>query len=238
MDILKNEAVVTEFMNSDGYLRKKVWCNRSNILDEQLRQWVHRMWRTGVFLTGNVIQEKGRRLQRSLNLTLPEDERTELKFSNGWLHAFNNRHKFKSYNSHGEMGDADQRGADAALPELRQLASQYALNDIFNADEFGLFYAAAPTKTIGPAPLPGKKSKATHYVPRLYKCRWNRTRAAINDWQSHAPAMFRRAKWCRARTGLRKWREGLDELGYIFPLARTIRCYDRSDSRTACFVIH
>ena len=33
MDILKNEAVVTEFMNSEGYLRKEVWRNRSNALE-------------------------------------------------------------------------------------------------------------------------------------------------------------------------------------------------------------
>ena len=106
---------------------------------------------------GNVIQEKGRRLQRSLNPTFPEDEHTHLKFSNGWLHRFQKRHKFKSFNSHGEVGDADHTGAGAALPELREFTSQYALNDVFNADEFRLFYTAASTNTIGPAPLPGKK---------------------------------------------------------------------------------
>ena len=55
MRILKNEAGITEWMNSNGYLRKKAWSNRSNALDEQLAQWVHKMWRRGVFLMGNVI---------------------------------------------------------------------------------------------------------------------------------------------------------------------------------------
>ena len=40
------------------------------------------------------------------------------------------------------------------------------MNDVFNADEFGLFYTAAPTKTIGPVALPGKK-KAKHRVTFL-----------------------------------------------------------------------
>ena len=88
MRILKNEAGITEWMGSNGYVRKKAWSNRSNALDEQLALWVHKMWRRGVFLIGSVIQEKGRRLQRSFNLTLADDGLMDLKFSNGWLHAF------------------------------------------------------------------------------------------------------------------------------------------------------
>ena len=114
MRISKNEDVITEWINSNSYLRKRARCNRSNALDKQKARWVHSMWRRGVFLTGAVIQEKGRRLQRSLNVTLAEGERTKLRFSSGWLHAFNKRHNFKSYNSNGEVGDADQSGADAA----------------------------------------------------------------------------------------------------------------------------
>ena len=54
---------------------------------------------------------------------------------------------FKCYKSHSEVGDAYHIGAEAALPGLREVASLYKLNDIFNADEFGLFYTAPPTKT-------------------------------------------------------------------------------------------
>lgn len=62
-----------------------------------------------------------------------------------------------SSTSHGESGDADIKGAREALPELRRLASEYRPSDVFNVDECGLYYTAAPTKTVGPAPLPGRK---------------------------------------------------------------------------------
>ena len=55
--------------------------------------------------------------------------------------------------SHGEGVYGDESVVSQELPFLHQKTSQYALNDIFNADEFGLFYQAAPIRTIGPARL-------------------------------------------------------------------------------------
>ena len=48
--------------------------------------------------------------------------------------AFQKRHDFRYHRLHGEEGDADRAGVMVALPLLRQLASQYNMNDIFNAD--------------------------------------------------------------------------------------------------------
>ena len=48
--------------------------------------------------------------------------------------------------SHGEGADADESAIGQELPFYRQEASQYALNDIFNGDEFGLLYQAAPIR--------------------------------------------------------------------------------------------
>ena len=56
--IVDNEEIVTRWMDSVGYRRKKVWCTRNNALDEQLRQWVVLIWERGVYITGAVIQEK------------------------------------------------------------------------------------------------------------------------------------------------------------------------------------
>ena len=114
------------------------------------------MWDYGVFLTDAVIQEKGHRLQATLNLVKRPEQRTTLLFSNGWLRFFEKRNGLRCYNSHGEVGDSDGHTAVTTLPRLRQIARKYALNDIFNADEFALYYTAAPSSTVGLAPLPGR----------------------------------------------------------------------------------
>ena len=69
-----------------------------------------------MYLTEAVVMEKGWRLQSSLNLSLPQSEHTNIKFSNGCLHAFKKRHDFPCLRSHGEESDADRAGAMVALP--------------------------------------------------------------------------------------------------------------------------
>ena len=115
------------------------------------------MWNREVFASENLIKEKARRFLLSVSQNLTEEQRIRLCFSNGWLDRFKKRNGFKSFMSHGEGADADEPAISQELPSLRQKTAQYAVNDIFNADEFGLFYQAAPIRTVGPARLDGQK---------------------------------------------------------------------------------
>lgn len=49
------------------------------------------------------------------------------------------------------------KGANEALPRLREKLSKYAMKDIFNANEFGLNYHMAPDTTIACQRIPGRK---------------------------------------------------------------------------------
>ena len=42
---------------------------------------------------------------------------------------------------------------------MRKKLSEYSINDIFNAPEFGLFYRLAPDSSIGPSRLAGRKKE-------------------------------------------------------------------------------
>ena len=86
-------------------------------------------------------------------------QQIDLTFSNGWISKFEKRNNFKAYKSHGESGDADEEAIRNAMPSLRATLSMYRLNDIFNADEYVLFYTEAPNITIGPGPLKGNKKR-------------------------------------------------------------------------------
>ncbi|CDS02221.1 hypothetical protein [Sporisorium scitamineum] len=89
------------------------------------------------------------------------DQQLTLKFSNGWLEKFCNRHSFKLQVAHGESGSIQQDIIDKELPALKLLIQQYHPDDVFNADETGLFYNMPPNKTIGFFPASGlKKNKA------------------------------------------------------------------------------
>lgn len=101
--------------------------------------------------------EKARWVQVRMNEQLPHSEHTNLQFANGWLSRSKHRNGFKVYPSHGESGDAYERAIIDELPMLHDLLSAFQPKDAFNADEFGLFYRQAPTTTVGPRRLTGKK---------------------------------------------------------------------------------
>lgn len=98
-------------------------------------------------------------IQQSINESVSLDNQSTLTFSNGWIQKFKKRNRFKMYRSHGVDGDADESAIQSELPNLKARLLQYAINDTWNADEFGLFYALAPTTTIGPGQLPGRKKQ-------------------------------------------------------------------------------
>ena len=76
-------------------------------------------------MNDSIIVEKGKRMQSSINFTLEEHERTNISFSNWWLHTLKRRHGFRRYKSQGESGSADEEEANAVLLRLRALAVQY-----------------------------------------------------------------------------------------------------------------
>ncbi len=156
MRVLRDKNIV-KWNNSEGYGRKKVWCVTNSVFEEELWLWVVQIWDGGVFLNNNLIQEKSRRLQCTLNESLPPHEQSNMQFRNFWLHSFKQHHNFKRYKSQWKQDEADNKWESSALPRLRQLAAQYSLVDILNADKFGLCYSATPKSITASGRLPACK---------------------------------------------------------------------------------
>ena len=95
-----------------------------------------------------------------MNETEPENEIIELNCSNGWLYKFKKQNSFTRYRLFGESGDVSIEGIISELPKLRKKISEYSINDVCHADEFGLFYRFAPDSSIGYSKLAGKKKTA------------------------------------------------------------------------------
>lgn len=96
---------------------------KSNKIEAEMVLWIWRMWRNNVFITDTVIIEKSTRVQEEINRTIPERERTGLRFSNGRLAFFKKRNKFKTYKSHGEQAYVYYKTIAAEFPLLQTLVS-------------------------------------------------------------------------------------------------------------------
>ena len=132
-------------------------------IESALVEWILQCQHNGARITGDLICEKAKRFSELRGI--PEDD--HLSFSNGWLSAFLARNKFKAFKAHGESGSANNGAIREALPLLISETNQYALRDIYNMDETGLFYKMAPTVTIARDQVEGLKKDKTRLTVAL-----------------------------------------------------------------------
>ncbi|OWZ09130.1 CENPB protein Homeodomainlike [Phytophthora megakarya] len=90
-----------------------------------------------------------------------------LAFSNGWLQAFPRRHGFRSFKAHGESGSVSEQAIPALLETIRGEVKNYALANVYNFDEIGLFYKLCPGRTIASMQIAGAKKSKTRITVAL-----------------------------------------------------------------------
>lgn len=78
-----------------------------------------------------------------------EIKEDKLKFSNGWLNSFKDHIKLHAVTWHGEAASVSAKAVALAQAEAQNKIVGYALCDIYNMDEMGLFYRMSPDHTSG-----------------------------------------------------------------------------------------
>ncbi|CAG8810516.1 6386_t:CDS:2, partial [Gigaspora margarita] len=78
-------------------------------------------------------------------------------FSNGWVTNYKKRNSLRRYKLHGEAASAPLESLPNERIKLQNLLSQYELEDIYNADETGLFYRMLPNQTLAKRPVARSK---------------------------------------------------------------------------------
>lgn len=74
---------------------------------------------------------------------------TDFKASNGWLQFFRKRRVIKCSRLQGEAADVDMEAvSEWQMNGLRLSLAPYAPRDVYNADEFALFYQLQPNRTM------------------------------------------------------------------------------------------
>ena len=157
--IIKNETKVRNDVDNQKFKSIRGTTVKIPEFEKLLVEWLWTMYDENICVTDGLIREKAKRILDNLNENRAENERMEMNLSNGWLYKFKNRNSFKRYRLFGESGDVNIEGIISDLPKLRKKISEYSINDVFNADEFGLFYKLAPDSSIGPSRIAGRKKK-------------------------------------------------------------------------------
>ena len=155
--ILKRKAeLLRAYDVVDANSRKRI-CYRGDYddVDDVVWRWFQRIRILNTPVSGPMIQEKAREFSKRL-------QKVDFKASNGWLARFKTRHNIRCATLSGERASVDSLTVESWRGHLPDIIKDYALRDIFNMDETGLFFRALPDKTLavkGSDCAGGKKSK-------------------------------------------------------------------------------
>lgn len=141
--ILKNREKILSAYEKWARHTKKVRSAEREDVDACLLKWFTIQRGAGVPITGHILLEKANQLAK---ISKPSEN---FVCNEGWIQRFKRRHNLTMGTISGEAGAVSLKTtSDWMKTEWPKLCSGYAQEDVFNADETGLFYKMLPNKTI------------------------------------------------------------------------------------------
>jgi Tc5 transposase DNA-binding domain/Fission yeast centromere protein N-terminal domain len=141
-----------KWLSSDASLIVKHRDVKFPLLEKALLYWTNQAIAGGMILSDDILQEKGRDFANYLNI-----EEDQINFSRGWVTGFKKRNSIRMYKLHGEADSAPLESLVNERLKLQELISKYNPEDVYNADETGLFFRMAPNQTLANQSRAGKK---------------------------------------------------------------------------------
>ena len=120
--------------------------------------WTSQAIADGVPLTDMILQQKGLEFANTLNI------KDKLKCANGWVYRFKLWNGLQRVNFSGEANSAPLETLPEERLHLRTLLSKYNEEDIYNADETGLFFRMEPNQTLSTGKISGRKKVNCHKI--------------------------------------------------------------------------
>lgn len=189
--IKRQENQIRQMAISNANLKRKR--NRESLHEEvgdALVLWFQQMLSKNVPINGPLMMEKAKQLALELGFD-------DFDPSPSWLERLKKRHNIKKLAVSGEKAAADHTGATEWITNIYpSIVKDWDKNDIFNADETGLFYKATPNSTLafGGSEATGGKT-AKDRITALFICNATGTeKKAYIIGKFKQPRCFKRAQ--------------------------------------------
>ena len=130
--------------NENSTKKRNLRDESSQQLDQQVYEWFVTQRSKNIPISGPLLQERA----RQISLQLDGPNAGTFKGSNGWLEKFRTRHGIKHRAICGESATVDPVTVDDWKTRLPLIIDKYAPEDVYNADETGLFFKALPDRSL------------------------------------------------------------------------------------------
>jgi hypothetical protein len=122
--------------------RKRKREGKDPIVDKAMNEWFSAVTERGVRISGPMLQQKAEFFAEKIG-------HSDFKATEGWISRWKDRNNIKFKRFHGEKSSADTNGANEwSLAKLPEILKNFSPQDIYNADETGLFYRATPDGSL------------------------------------------------------------------------------------------
>ncbi|KFM78161.1 Jerky protein, partial [Stegodyphus mimosarum] len=148
----KKNELFEFFVDSDTPLamnnRKRVHYAKSDDHDKVMIEWVRQRLNEDVPFMGPMLMAQAKLFHEEMNLN------TESRYSTGWLTKFKNRHGIRQLKISGEKVSANTKAAEEFANEFIELitSEQLSPEQIYDADETGLFWQYVPPNILATSP--------------------------------------------------------------------------------------
>lgn len=140
--IKKNKHKIEPLFNANVLKSKRVRASTQEQVDQALLQWFKLQRNKGIPINGPLLQEKANFFAQELKIP-------NFNCSMSWINRFKARHNIVAGKIAGESLSVQQSDVSDWLERVwPNLRAKFRDEDIFNADETGLFYRLTPDKTL------------------------------------------------------------------------------------------
>ena len=135
--------------DNPSFAKKRCIVKEANFekLDKAVYNWFIQQRSKGAPVSGPLLQEKALQM---FKIPYPDKGADSFKTSSGWLHKFSCRHGVRGISLPGESQSADASAVFTFRSKLLRKVEEegYTLNQVFNADETGLWWQLFPSRTL------------------------------------------------------------------------------------------
>jgi hypothetical protein len=141
-----------ENTNSKEAKRCRIQIGNFFLVEEALYKWLCQARAMNIPISQSILQEKALFFfnsfkESNLSINMP----SEFIASSGWLQKFQLRYNITSKIINGESESVSKSLVKNSIEEIRKVLGDYISEDIYNADELGLFYRLGPDRTLASA---------------------------------------------------------------------------------------
>ena len=141
--IAKNKEDIRRLWQSGvNEQQKRSFCKTEGLnIDKACFEWFVSARNRRIPISGGLVKEKAKEIAQKFGYQ-------KFSASDGWLQKWRKRNNVSFKCISGEAADVNQETVDAFIEKLPSLLLGYQCEDVYNADESGLFFRALPDKTL------------------------------------------------------------------------------------------